>query len=66
MEEWMDKSTFLDLSTSWRWVISSMTKLFQSRENNLSYALAMRVGGPQASLDNVEKRKFLLSSGLEL
>jgi hypothetical protein len=59
----MYRSTFLDLGTSWRLVVNFTSRpLYPRRKSPL-------VGGwvgHRAGLDDVEKRKFLTSPGLEL
>jgi hypothetical protein len=65
MGEWMHRSHFLDLGTSWRWVVSFTTRPLYSRGK----APTQWIGGwvdPRAGLDDIEKRKFLTLMGLEL
>jgi hypothetical protein len=52
---------FLDLSTSWRWVVS-----FTPRPLYPRYPLYRRLGGPQSQSGWLEKWKFLTLPGLEL
>jgi hypothetical protein len=57
---------FLDLGTSWRWVVSFTAWPLYSGERAPGTHL---IGGwmdPRAGLDDVENRKFLILSGLEL
>jgi hypothetical protein len=61
MEEWMYRSHFLDLGTSWRWVVSFTPWTLYPR-----YPLLRRLVDPRAGLDEVEKRKFLTLKELEL
>jgi hypothetical protein len=50
---------FLDLETSWRWVVSFKPQPFYL-EGNTSGIYWIRVWvGPRAGLDDVEKRKFM-------
>jgi hypothetical protein len=56
---------FLDLGTSWRWVVSFTPRPFYPRERALGTHC---IGGwvdPRAGLDNMEKKKFLTLPGLE-
>jgi hypothetical protein len=57
---------FLDLSTSWRWVVSFMPQPLYPPGKEPPYPLDNRLGGPLASLDDVHKRKFLTLPGLKL
>jgi hypothetical protein len=57
---------FLELGTSWRWVVSFTLRLlyFRGKTRGTHW-----IGGwvdPRAFLDDVEKRKFLTLPGLEL
>jgi hypothetical protein len=57
---------FLDLGTSWKWVVSFTPRPFYPREKSPG---AHWTGGwvdPRAGLDDVEKRKFLTLPELEL
>jgi hypothetical protein len=63
MWEWMYRSTFLDLGTSWRWVVNFTLRPLYPRGG---YPLDRKLGGPRAGLDDVEKRKCLTPPGLEL
>jgi hypothetical protein len=57
---------FLDLSTSWRLVVSFTTRqLYPSKRAPDSHWIEGWVD-PRAGLDNLEKRKFLTLPGLEL
>jgi hypothetical protein len=47
MGEWMYRSTFLDLSASWRRVVSFTTRPLYSRGKSPWYPLAKRLGGPR-------------------
>jgi hypothetical protein len=49
---------FLDLGTSWRWVVSFTTLPLYPR------CPLDKLGGPQSRLDDAEKRKFLTPPGL--
>jgi hypothetical protein len=57
---------FLDLGTSWRWVIGFTPRPLNPRGNSSWYTFDRRLVDPRASLDDVEKRKFLNLPGLEL
>jgi hypothetical protein len=66
MREWMYRSRFLDLGTSWRWVVSFMPRPLYPQEKAPG---THWIGGwvkPRAGLDEMEKRKFLTLLGLEL
>jgi hypothetical protein len=57
---------FLDLGTSWKWVVSFTPRPLYPRGKSPNIHW---IGGwidPRAGLDNVEKRKFLTLSGLKL
>jgi hypothetical protein len=56
----------IDLDTSWRWVVSLMPRPLYPQGKSPWYTLDRRLGGPQNSLDDMEKRKFLALLGLEL
>jgi hypothetical protein len=51
--EWRYSSTFLDLSTRWRWVVS-----FTLRGNSPRYPLDRRLGGPLSRSGRNVKRKI--------
>jgi hypothetical protein len=53
---------FLDLCTNWRWVVSSCPGHFTPGERAPFMNWIGRWVGPRASLDDMEKRKFLLIS----
>jgi hypothetical protein len=60
------RSHFLDLGTSWTWMVSFTLRplYFRGRSRGTHW-----IGGwsdPRAGLDDVEKRKFLILPGLEL
>jgi hypothetical protein len=57
--KWIYRS--LDFSTSWRWVVS-----FTPQGKSPLYPFNRRLGGPQASLDDIEKWQFFTLPGLEL
>jgi hypothetical protein len=66
MGEWCMDPHFLDLDTSWRWVVSFTPCRFTPgvKASGTHY-----IGGwvdPRACLDEVEKRYFLTLPGLEL
>jgi hypothetical protein len=48
MREWMYRSTFLDLGTSWRWVVSFMPQLLYARGKSPRYPLDRRLGKPHS------------------
>jgi hypothetical protein len=65
MEEWCINPHFLDLGTSWRWVVSFTPRPLYPRERALGIHC---IGGwvdPRAGLDHMEKWKFLTPPGLE-
>jgi hypothetical protein len=47
MREWMYRR-FLDLGTSWRWVVSFKARPLYPRRKSLRYPLDRRLGGPQS------------------
>jgi hypothetical protein len=57
---------FLDLGSSWRWVVSFTPQPLYSPGKEPRYPLDMRLGGPQSWSDDVEKRTFFTLPGLEL
>jgi hypothetical protein len=57
---------FLDLGTSWRWVVSFTPRVLYPRGRRSRYPLDRRVDGLWAGPYDVEKRKFLTLPGLEL
>jgi hypothetical protein len=67
MKEWMYGYTFfLDLSTSWRWVVSyTLWPLCPSKRALGTHCIGVWVG-PRVGMDDVEKRKFLTLPWLEL
>jgi hypothetical protein len=48
MGEWMCRSTFLDLGTSWRWVVSFTSRPHYRQGKSPRYPLDRRLGGPQS------------------
>jgi hypothetical protein len=54
---------FLDLGTSWRWVVSFTTQPLYPRGKSPRFPLDRKLS---AGLNDVEKRKFLTLPGLEL
>jgi hypothetical protein len=65
-EGWKFRSTFFDVSTSWRWVVSfTPPPLYPRGESPCTNSTGDCVG-PRVGLDYVEKWKFLTLSGLEL
>jgi hypothetical protein len=46
--EWMYKPIFLDLGTSWRWVVSFTPRQLYPRRRRPRYPLNRRLGGPQS------------------
>jgi hypothetical protein len=63
---WCIDPHFLDLSTSWRWMVSfTPLPLYPSERAPGTHWIGGWVG-PRAGLDYVEKRKFLTLPGLEL
>jgi hypothetical protein len=57
---------FLDLDTSWRWVVSFTLRPLYSRGKSPRYALNRRLGWLQSRLDDLQKRKLLTLPGLDL
>jgi hypothetical protein len=57
---------FLDLGTSWRWVVSFTPRRFTRGERAHGTHWIGGWAGPRAGLDDVEKRTFLILPGLEL
>jgi hypothetical protein len=57
---------FLDLGTSWRWVVSFSPLPLFPRGKSPRYPLERIWVDPRAGLDDGEKRKFLTLPGLEL
>jgi hypothetical protein len=58
---------FLDLGTSWRWLVRFTSRSLYPRGKSPRYPLDRRLGGPQSrSGHDVEKRKFFTLPGLEL
>jgi hypothetical protein len=57
---------FLDLGTSWRWVVSFTPWPLYPQGKRPRYPLDRRLGEPQNSLEDVEKWKLLPPPGLEL
>jgi hypothetical protein len=66
MGQWIYGSTFLELGTIWRRIVSFTPRTLYPRRKSLQYALERMVFGPRAGLEDVEKRKFLTLPGLEL
>jgi hypothetical protein len=56
---------FLDLRTSWRWVISFMLWLLQPHRKGHQYPLDRKRVGPRVGMDDARKRKFLTLPGLK-
>jgi hypothetical protein len=59
MLEWMYRSIFLDLGTSWRWVVSFVLRPLYPWGKNPWYSLARRLGGPQSRSGRHGKVKIL-------
>jgi hypothetical protein len=66
MGEWMYSSTFLDLGTSWRWVVSFTPRPFYPLGNSPRYPLDRRLGGPHSWSGRRGEEKILTLPGLEL
>jgi hypothetical protein len=67
MGEFMYRSIFfLDLGTSWRWVVSFTPRPFYLRGNSLRYTLDRRLGGPQSQSGWRGEEKILDHTGIEL
>jgi hypothetical protein len=65
MGAWIVDPRFLDLGTSWRWVVSFTPLPLYSRGKSLRYPLDRRRGGPQSPSGRRGERKFLILPGLE-
>jgi hypothetical protein len=57
---------FLDLGTSWRWVVSFKLRPLCSRRKSPRYPLDRRLGGPQSRSGRRGEEKILTLPGLEL
>jgi hypothetical protein len=57
---------FLEIGTSWRWVVSSRPRPFYPRGKSICYPLYMRFGEPQSRSGRRGEEKLLTLSGLEL
>jgi hypothetical protein len=57
---------FLDLDSSWRWIVSFTPRSLYPRGKSLRCPLDRSLGGPRSGLEDVEKREFLTLPGLEL
>jgi hypothetical protein len=57
---------FLELGTSWRWVVSFTPQPLYPRERATGTHWIGGWVGPRTGLDDMEKRKFLILLGLEL
>jgi hypothetical protein len=66
MGEWMYDRHFLDLGTSWRWVVSFTPRPLYPRERDTGTHFIRGLVDPRAGLDDMEKRKFFTLPGLEL
>jgi hypothetical protein len=66
MGEWCIDPHFLDLDTSWRWIVTSCPSRFTPREKAPGTHCIEGWVDPRVDLDDVEKRKFLILPGLEL
>jgi hypothetical protein len=49
---------FLDLGTSWRWVVSFVFRPLYTRGKSSRYSSARRLVGPRAAVDHFGKRKL--------
>jgi hypothetical protein len=66
MGEWTYRSIFLDLGTSWRWVVNFTPRLlYHSGKRPGTHYIGGWVN-PRAGMDDLEKRKFLTLPGFEL
>jgi hypothetical protein len=59
-------SHFLNLGTSWTWMVSFTLLPINPRGNNPHYSLDRRLGGPRVGLDDMQKWKFLILLGFKL
>jgi hypothetical protein len=57
---------FLDLGTSWRWVINFTPHSLYTLEKSPRYPLDRRLRGPRPGMDDLEKRKFFTLPELKL
>jgi hypothetical protein len=61
--EWMYSSHFLDLVTSWRWVVSFTPLPLYLRRKSPQYPLNRRLGGPQSRSGQCGEEKILDTTG---
>jgi hypothetical protein len=54
---------FLDLGTSWRWVVSFTPRTLYLRRKSLRYPLEKRLGGPQNQSGQRREKKILDPAG---
>jgi hypothetical protein len=57
---------FLNLGTSWRWVVSFMLRLLYPRRKGLRYPLDRRLGGPQSRSGQRGEVKILDPTGTRI
>jgi hypothetical protein len=65
VREWMYRPTFLDLGTSWRWVVSFTPRPLNPRGKKPGTLWIWGWVSPRVGLDDMENWKFLLPSELE-
>jgi hypothetical protein len=65
MWEWMYRSTFLDLDTSWRWVVSFTPLPLYLRRKSPEYTLNKWLGEPQSWSGRREEQKILDPTGTQ-
>jgi hypothetical protein len=65
MGEWRYSSTFLDLGTRWRWVVSFTSLPLYPRGYRPRYPLDRRLGGPQSQSGLCGEEKNLTLPGIE-
>jgi hypothetical protein len=63
MGEWMYRSHFLDLGTSWQWAVSFMSRPLYPRGKSPLYPLDRRLGGPQHRSGRHGEVKILATIG---
>jgi hypothetical protein len=63
--EWRYSSTFLNLSTRWRWVVSFTPLPLYPRGKSPRYPLDRRLGEPQSRSGPCEQEKNLALPGIE-
>jgi hypothetical protein len=65
MGKWSHSSTFIDLGTRWRWVVSFTLLPLYPRGKGRRYSLDRRLGGPQSRSGRWGEEKNLALPGME-